>query len=214
MIDLKRMNRGLAAKSGLGRHKERGGFTLIELLVVITIILVVSAVALPTVLPALSHRQVSEAARILQAVLAGARDAAIRDNNPSGIRLLPDPNFSGLTNGVLDNRLPLAYNRIVPIGPAPEYSEGFAEILNPGLQADLVPTIFPVTTGLIYPVPNTIGGSTTGLTYPYSTLAPAATPGLARSNVLMVVEGSNLPRRTARLSNPSTSWFSEHPASR
>ena len=38
---------------------------------VITIILIVSAVALPTVLPALSHRQVSEAARNLQAVLAG-----------------------------------------------------------------------------------------------------------------------------------------------
>ncbi len=44
-------------------------FTLVELLVVITIILIVSAVALPTVLPALSHRQVSEAARILQAAL-------------------------------------------------------------------------------------------------------------------------------------------------
>ena len=48
------------------------GFTLIELLAVITIIVIVSAVALPTVIPALSHRQVGEAARILQSALVGA----------------------------------------------------------------------------------------------------------------------------------------------
>ena len=60
---------------------------------VITIILIVSAVALPTVLPALSHRQVSEAARIFQGALVGARDSAIHNNAPSGIRLLPDPAF-------------------------------------------------------------------------------------------------------------------------
>ena len=45
------------------------GFTLIELLAVVTIIVIVSAVALPTVIPALSHRQVGEAARILQGAL-------------------------------------------------------------------------------------------------------------------------------------------------
>ena len=44
----------------------RRAFTLVELLVVITIILLISAVALPTVLPAMRHRQVSEAARQLQ----------------------------------------------------------------------------------------------------------------------------------------------------
>ncbi len=74
----------------------RPGFTLIELLVVITIILIVSAVALPTVLPALQHRQVSEAARILQAVLAGARDAAIRDNAPAASGSCPTRRFSGM----------------------------------------------------------------------------------------------------------------------
>src|SRR5271157_4124000 len=59
--------------------KARGdGFTLIELLVVMLIILLVSAVVLRTVIPAISHRQVSEAARILQGALAGARDTAIK----------------------------------------------------------------------------------------------------------------------------------------
>ncbi len=75
-----------------GRRRERaGGFTLVELLVVILIILLVSAVTLPVVVPALASRQVSEGARILQAGLAGARDTAIRNNAPRGIRLLPDP---------------------------------------------------------------------------------------------------------------------------
>ncbi len=37
--------------------KPRRGFTLIELLVVIFIIVLVSVIALPVVLPALQHRQ-------------------------------------------------------------------------------------------------------------------------------------------------------------
>ena len=85
---------------------------------VILIILIVSAVALPTVLPALNHRQVSEAARILQGALVGARDKAIHDNQPSGIRLLPDPTFAAV---YLDSRrhrinadTALAYNRDRP----------------------------------------------------------------------------------------------------
>ena len=124
------------------RSARQSGFTLIELLVVILIVLIVSAVALPTILPALSHRQVSEGARILQAALAGARDAAIRDNAPSGIRLLPDPTFSGigpqfLANGttknpywnILDPMQPLAYNRVMPIAIPPEYQEGNASVV-------------------------------------------------------------------------------------
>jgi prepilin-type N-terminal cleavage/methylation domain-containing protein len=125
------------------RIKARSAFTLIELLVVITIILLVSAVALPTVLPALNQRQVSEAARIVQAALVGARDAAIRNGQPSGIRLLPDPTFNGfasVTSGTgtssttslaMSNTVPLAYNRIIPIDPAPEYSEGQVNIWGP-----------------------------------------------------------------------------------
>ena len=75
------------------RQAGRRGFTLIESLVVMLIILLVSAVVLPTVLPAISHRQVSEA--ILQGALAGARDTAINNNAPAGIRLLPDPSSTG-----------------------------------------------------------------------------------------------------------------------
>ena len=119
------------------RQAGRRGFTLIELLVVMLIILLVSAVVLPTVLPAISHRQVSEAARILQGALAGARDTAINNNAPAGIRLLPDPvlngqslNAPGGTAGVstLDPTRILASNRYIPIQLAPDYSEGLVNV--------------------------------------------------------------------------------------
>lgn len=104
--------------------------TLPELLVVILIIGLVSVVALPTIIVALNTRQVSEAGRILQGALVGARDKAIHDGRPSGIRLLPDPTFNGIspTTGLLDPTLPLAYNRIVPIDLAPEYQEGMVSV--------------------------------------------------------------------------------------
>ncbi len=127
---------GRRGRNPLGnRCRTRRGFTLIELLVVITIILIVSAVALPTVLPAINHRQVSEAARILQGALVGARDSAIHNNVPSGIRLLPDPTyFSTIATtgsavfGQVDATQILAANRLIPIEPAPEYSEGYVTV--------------------------------------------------------------------------------------
>jgi hypothetical protein len=76
---------------------------------------------------------VSEAARILQAALAGARDAAIRANGVRGVRLLPDPvlnvlptfdsNLNIVTPGVL------TYSRIIPIEPAPDYNQGRVQIV-------------------------------------------------------------------------------------
>ena len=47
--------------------------------------------------PARRHQILSEAARLLQASLVGARDAAIHANAPRGIRLLPDPAFFTVT---------------------------------------------------------------------------------------------------------------------
>ena len=159
----------------------------------ITIILIVSAVALPTVLPALAHRQVSEAARILQGAIAGARDAAIRDNAPSGIRLLPDPVLNGLdpTTGVLSRYQPLAYNRIIPIEAAPDYTSGFAEIIIPST------TLFTSTAALTYPV----GGGTN--IYPIGVPAGPATPA-SPAQVLMVAE---VVYSSSGTLNPQTNWF-------
>src|SRR4051812_23065003 len=160
------------SKSGQGPPRAaagfRGGFTLVELLVVIFIILLVSAVALPTVIPAISHRQVSEAARLLQGALVGARDAAIHANAPRGIRLLPDPAFitritSGTIAGQIDPTKILACNRIVPIQPAPDYSEGFVNILHDTLQSGYpfpanLPR-YPQQASIPYPYPNAVAAT-------------------------------------------------------
>jgi len=138
-------------KPSLSRGRRVGaarGFTLVELLVVMLIILLVSAVALPTVIPAITHRQVSEAARLLQASLVGARDAAIHKNAPRGIRLLPDPAYftqttDPVTGNAIEPTLPrlnnntiaptaiLAANRFIPIEAAPDYTEGLLDTYVP-----------------------------------------------------------------------------------
>ncbi len=124
--------RSSSLSSARGRRPD-SGFTLIELLVVITIILLVSAVALPTVLPALSHRQVSEGRTHSSGRPGGARDSAIKNNRPAGIRLLHDPAWpisypSG--SSTIDTTLPLASNRIIPIASAPDYTEGLVTPVN------------------------------------------------------------------------------------
>lgn len=118
----------------------RRGFTLVELMVVILIIALVSVLTLPVVIPAFSHRQVSEAARILQGTLVGARDRAIHLNRPCGIRLLPDQALLAVQPALLPNgqpnpqagwpdfTQPVVFNRIVPIDGAPEYNEGMVSI--------------------------------------------------------------------------------------
>jgi len=116
--------------------RRRNAFTLIELLVVITIILAVSVIALPTVLSGLRERAAGEAARLVQAALAGARDAAIHGNGPRGIRLLPDPSLplQYLASGQIDPSKALVSSKIVSLEPAPPYKEGFVDA-SPALPA-------------------------------------------------------------------------------
>jgi prepilin-type N-terminal cleavage/methylation domain-containing protein len=193
----------------------RRGFTLIELLVVIAIITFVSVLTIPTISGALSHRQVGEAARLVQASLAGARDAAIRDNAPSGIRLIQDPLFSGIQPltindpatglpianpspfaGRLDPGLPLAYNRIVPIAPAPSYQDGAV------IQVAVTPGMFgPLGAlaqigALAYPVPSPAVPSP---------LVGATTVLVLAEAVITQVFGPN--GQPQIIPNPPTSWF-------
>lgn len=189
------------------------GFTLIELLVVILIIVVVSVVALPVVVPAMSHREVREAARLVQGTLVGARDSAIHNNQPSGIRLLPDPAFlaESIATGLIDPSQILVANRIIPLDPAPEYSEGLCTPVTPRnvafLNAQLValglPAVSNWPTNVPYPV--SAGGATF-----YPTPSPTA-PG----QVLMLLENLVDPRSgdpgptppIPPLPNPPTSWY-------
>ncbi len=156
-----RSNDGSPGTRALDRITRRG-FTLIELLVVILIILLVSAVALPTVIPAITHRQVSEAARILQAALVGARDVAINTGAPAGIRLLPDPVYvpqvtqtlDGQQGLMIDPSKILAANRFIPIQLAPDYSEGFVNLDSPNSGPPAFTATFPypgTPSGQVYP---------------------------------------------------------------
>ncbi len=189
-------------------RRHRRGFTLIELMIVILIILLVSAVVLPQVLPALAHRQVTEAGRILQAGLVQARAEAVKANAPRGIRLLPDPTYA-------NSATILAYNRWVPIEPGPDYANGqvviwpvanFAQ--DGGNGAPNTPNFYPPPT----PPPYTMGGGV----WPY--YAPSTPNTVSQWNpnsfgqVLMVEQaplaGNNAgnPVQPAMPNNP-TSWF-------
>jgi prepilin-type N-terminal cleavage/methylation domain-containing protein len=176
------------------RTTDKRGFTLVELLVVILIILLVSAAALPVVIPAYNHRQVSESARILQGALVGARDEAIHNGAAAGIRLLPDPSFNGINpnTGLLDPSYPLAANRIIPIEPAPDYSEGTVSIIQ-----DL-PGFTPFANAQIF--------------YPYPAVSNTTSAGLPVINgVLMVEECPGAWQLVAGnwvfIANEPTSWF-------
>ncbi len=170
------------------RTKDKRGFTLVELLVVILIILIVSVAALPVVIPAVSHRQVSEAARILQGALVGAHDTAIHNNAPAGIRLLPDPAFNGINpnTGLLDPTLPLAANRIIPIEPAPDYSEGMVSIVKDTATG----SPFPFAAAVSMPYPNSMLNTGNGVI----------------TNAVLMVEECPINPSTG-LPNEPTSWF-------
>src|SRR5271157_5514017 len=188
------------------RQAGRRGFTLIELLVVMLIILLVSALVLPTVIPAISHRLVSEAARILQGALAGARDTAINNNAPAGIRLLPDPALTGqpiTVNGVptLDPTKILASNRYIPIQLAPDYSEGLVRLdaLPSGASAPPIGTGAPPFNG--YTV-----DPYTFFTYPAQKgggYYPANSPAM----LYLEQEVFNQTITAADVINPPTSWY-------
>ena len=107
-----------------GAHQSRPAFTLVEVLVVLLIILI-ATVAAVGLYRGTGGRQVDEAARLLQASLAGARDQAIRTGRPSGVRLMVDTSVSQLRpDGTPDPAGILAANRLVPIAAAPDYSDG------------------------------------------------------------------------------------------
>ncbi len=65
--------------------RRRHGMTLIELLVVLTIITLLFAVAVPLMRPAFEDRNLREATRQVNALIAGARARAAQSGRPAGI---------------------------------------------------------------------------------------------------------------------------------
>ncbi len=72
-----------------GKRVDRG-VTLLELLIVMTIMLMVTAAAIPMMRPALQNRQLREASRLVGTYIQGARARAIELGRPVGIALERD----------------------------------------------------------------------------------------------------------------------------
>ena len=69
------------------------GVTLLELLIVMTIMLMVTAAAIPVMMPALTNRRMREASRLTSSFISGARARAIETGRPAGVML---ERFNGL----------------------------------------------------------------------------------------------------------------------
>lgn len=75
------------------RAAVRSGYTLIEILVVISIVLILFSMTLVTVRLTREGDRVSGAAAQIQSFLAGARDRAIYERSPRGVRFFLNPDF-------------------------------------------------------------------------------------------------------------------------
>lgn len=177
----------------MARRNRRRAFTLIEILVVIAIVMLASIVALPVLMPLLNGRHLSEAARIFTASLAGVKDAAIRANEARGLRLLPDPTMTVPTLGNANaGTIQLAYNRMVPIEPAADYSEGRV-LIGPQVSATAAASM----TGWPPAYPR---GGTYGPLFPLS--------GAGTTSVLMVEESPFTGGyRTIGAPNDPANWY-------
>jgi prepilin-type N-terminal cleavage/methylation domain-containing protein len=103
------------------------GVTLIELLIVITIIVLIAAIAIPTMGPVLKRRRIREAARSVNVYIGGARIRAMEGQRPVGVMFerdssrpdasivlrqveVPEP-YSGDVEGALLVLYPIAFEQ-------------------------------------------------------------------------------------------------------
>lgn len=88
----------------------RRGFSLLELMVVVFILLTVTAISLPLVVPAMSGRQVREGARMLNTFINAARNRAIETGRPAGVWIERLPGLREAAANIYYAEIPPVYS--------------------------------------------------------------------------------------------------------
>lgn len=83
------------------RTQPRAGFTLVELLVAVSIIIILAVVTVRAINVTADQSKVSEGARTIQSYLEGARNRAIFQKSPVGVRFIRDPNNPRTVSGMI-----------------------------------------------------------------------------------------------------------------
>lgn len=96
------------------RTNTHSGLTLVELLVVVVILVLLIGVALPLAQPALNGRDVREAARQVNAMIAGAKSQAATTGRPAGILIQPDDVTGERCYSISYAKVPPSYSGELP----------------------------------------------------------------------------------------------------
>lgn len=178
------------------RATRRRGVTLIELLIVITIMLMVTAAAIPIMMPAVQNRQMRESTRILSSYISSARSRAIENGRPVGVMFerfngqpfsmvvssveVPPPYSGDFANSTMSVQ-PTAFSTTATINPFTQGDTGWLGLVRAGDMVRLgfhgplyVLSAGGVTVGQALPTPPwTISSTVTGTTLNLPLVPPA-----------------------------------------
>src|SRR5687768_6520974 len=90
-------------------HSARRGITLIELLLVIFIMLLITAIAIPTMSPSIEQRRIRETSRLVTSYIQGARTRAIQIGRPVGVWIEEMPSLDGASTTMFYGAVPPIY---------------------------------------------------------------------------------------------------------
>ncbi len=129
--------------------RRSSGVTLLELLVVLTIMLMVTAAAIPIVRPALQNRQMRESSRLLQSYVSAARTRAIETGRVCGLMF------------ERSNQLPYSQSVVVAEVPPPYLGDPGSLIAMDITNAGVIYLMGSLTPGTPAPTPPTLGTADT-----------------------------------------------------